>query len=259
MKKYILCACILISATLCGQILVSAAFAEELTIAAASDLNFAIKEVIAKFEATNSTKVKLSLGSSGNFYAQLQNGAPFDLYFSADIGYPKKLEEAGLTVPGTLYRYAVGRIVFWVPAGSRIDVQQGPEALRDPGIKKIAIANPKHAPYGRAAVSAMNYFKVYETVKGKLVLAENISQAAQFVESGASDFGIIALSLALAPTMKAAGRYWEVPSEAHPALEQGAVILKHSNNQEVAKQFLEFMKGPEGQEIMKRYGFTLPS
>ena len=96
-------------------------------------------------------------------------------------------------------------------------------------------------------------------MKGKLVLAENISQAAQFVESGASDFGIIALSLALAPTMKAAGRYWEVPSEAHPALEQGAVVLKHSNNQEVAKQFLEFMKGPEGQEIMKRYGFTLPS
>lgn len=259
MKKYFLCACILISAALGGHILVSGASAEELTIAAASDLNFAIKEVIAKFEAANSTKVKLSLGSSGNFYAQLQNGAPFDLYFSADIGYPKKLEEAGLTVPGTLYRYAVGRIVFWVPAGSRIDVQQGPEALRDPGIKKIAIANPKHAPYGRAAVSAMNYFKVYETVKGKLVLAENISQAAQFVESGASDFGIIALSLALAPTMKVAGRYWEVPAEAHPALEQGAVILKHSNNQEVAKQFLEFMKGPEGQEIMKRYGFTLPS
>ncbi len=259
MKKYILCVCMLISAVLCGHVQVSGAFAEELSIAAASDLNYAIKEVIAKFEVAHSTKVKLSLGSSGNFYSQLQNGAPFDLYFSADIGYPKKLEEAGLTAPGTLYRYAVGRIVFWVPAGSKVDVQQGPEALRNPGIKKIAIANPKHAPYGRAAVSAMHHYKVYDEVKDRLVLAENISQAAQYVESGAADFGIIALSLALAPTMKTAGRYWEVPSEAHPALEQGAVVLKQSHNQEAAKQFLEFMKGPEGQEIMRRYGFTLPS
>ncbi|MET0514656.1 MAG: molybdate ABC transporter substrate-binding protein [Nitrospiraceae bacterium] len=259
MKKYILFLCILISVTLCDHVQVSGAFAEELSIAAASDLNYAIKEVIAKFEVAHSTKVKLSLGSSGNFYSQLQNGAPFDLYFSADIGYPKKLEEAGLTAPGTLYRYAVGRIVFWVPAGSKVDVQQGPEALRNPGIKKIAIANPKHAPYGRAAVSAMHHYKVYDEVKDRLVLAENISQAAQYVESGAADFGIIALSLALAPTMKTAGRYWEVPSEAHPALEQGAVVLKQSHNQEAAKQFLEFMKGPEGQEIMRRYGFTLPS
>src|SRR6188508_301569 len=234
------------------------AVAEEIAIAAASDLNFAIKDVIAEYEKATGHHVKLSLGSSGNFYAQIQNGAPFDLYFSADIGYPKKLEEAGLIVPGSVYRYAVGRIVLWTNHASRRDVSKGMDVLRDPAVKKIAIANPKHAPYGRAAVAAMQHFKVYDEAKDRLVLGENISQAAQFIESGACDVGVIALSLALAPTMKAAGTYWEIPSDAHPPLEQGAAILKSSKQQETAKQFVEFMRGTQGQEIMKRYGFTLP-
>ena len=233
-------------------------FAEEIAIAAASDLNFAIKEVIAEYEKATGNHVKLSLGSSGNFYAQIQNGAPFDLYFSADIGYPKKLEEGGLIVPGSLYRYAVGRIVLWTNHTSHRDVSKGLEVLRDPAIRKIAIANPKHAPYGRAAVAAMQHFKVYDDAKDRLVFGENISQAAQFIESGACDVGIIALSLALAPTMKAAGTYWDIPSEAHPPLEQGAAILKSSKQQKTAQQFIEFMQGTRGQEIMRRYGFTLP-
>ena len=233
-------------------------FADEIAVAAASDLNFAIKDVIAEYEKATGNRVKLSLGSSGNFYAQLTNGAPFDLYFSADIGYPKKLEEAGLIVPGSLYRYAVGRIVLWTNQSSHRDVSKGLQALRDPSIKKIAIANPKHAPYGRAAVEAMQHFKVYDEAKDRLVLGENISQAAQFVESGACEVGVIALSLALAPTMKAAGTYWEIPADAHPPLEQGAAILKSSKQQKTAQQFLEFMQGAKGQEIMRRYGFTLP-
>ena len=232
--------------------------AEELTIAAAADLNFAFKELVTEYEKSTSNHVKLTLGSSGNFYAQIQNGAPFDLYFSADIGYPRKLEEAGLTVPGSLYPYAVGRIVLWTGKGSHLDLSKGLEVLRDPTIKKIAIANPKHAPYGRAAVAAMDYFKVYDQVKDRLILGENISQAAQFIESGACDAGVIALSLALAPAMKAAGQYWEIPATAHSPLEQGAVILKQSKHPEAARQFLEFIKGSQGQEIMKRYGFTLP-
>ena len=236
----------------------SAAIAEEIAIAAASDLNFAMKDLVAEFERTSDHHVKLSLGSSGNFYAQIHNGAPFDLYFSADIGYPKKLEEAGLTVPGSLYRYAVGRIVVWTAHDSRINVGKGFDALRDPQIKKIAIANPKHAPYGRAAVAAMEHFKIYDQVKDRLVLGENISQAAQFIESGACEIGVIALSLALAPTMKSKGTYWEVPESAHPPLEQGAAILKSSKHQDVAKEFLAFMQGTTGQEIMTRYGFTLP-
>lgn len=237
----------------------SVAQAEEMAVAAASDLNFAIKELIVEYEKQTGHHVKLSLGSSGNFYAQLQQGAPFDLYFSADIGYPKKLEEAGLTVPGSLYRYAVGRVVLWAPKSSPLDVSKGLTVLREPTIRKIAIANPKHAPYGRAAVAAMEHDQVYADVKDRLVLGENISQAAQFIESGACDVGIIALSLALAPAMKNSGSYWEIPAEAHPVLEQGAVILKQSKNQGPARQFLAFMQGPQGQEIMTRYGFTLPN
>jgi len=234
------------------------ALGEDLAVAAASDLNFAFKELVAGYEKTTGRHVKLSLGSSGNFYSQIQNGAPFDLYFSADVRYPQKLEESGHAVPGTLYKYAVGRIVLWAPKGSAVDVQKGLAALLDPAVKKIAIANPKHAPYGRAAVAAMEHVKVYECVKDKLVLGENISQAAQFVESGASDVGIVALSLALAPAMKDAGSYWEIPADAHSPLAQGAVILKASKNQEAARMFLDFVKGSQGQEIMKRYGFILP-
>ena len=237
---------------------VNGAVAEVITIAAAADLSFAFREIATEYENTTGNHVRLTLGSSGNFFAQIQNGAPFDLYFSADIAYPRKLEEAGLTVPGSLYQYAVGRIVLWTGPESRIDVTKGFEALREPTIKKIAIANPKHAPYGRAAVAAMEYFKVYDQVKDKLILGENISQAAQFIESGACDIGIIALSLAIAPAMKSKGTYWEVPAEAHPSLDQGAVILKQSKSQESAREFLEFIKGPNGQEIMKRYGFVVP-
>ncbi len=238
---------------------VNVAVAEVITIAAASDLNFAFREIATEYEKSSGNQVRLTLGSSGNFYAQIQNGAPFDLYFSADIAYPRKLEEAGLTVPGSLYQYAVGRIVLWASKGSPLDISKGLEVLGEPTIRKIAIANPKHAPYGRAAVAAMEYFKVYDQVKDRLILGENISQAAQFIESGACDIGIIALSLAIAPAMKSKGTYWEIPAEAHPPLDQGAVILKQSKSPEAARQFLEFIKGPQGQELMKRYGFVIPS
>lgn len=232
--------------------------AGDLSIAAASDLNFAFKEVVASFERESRGHVALTLGSSGNFFAQIQNGAPFDLYFSADIGYPKKLEDAGLTVLGSLYRYAIGRVVIWIPKTSPLDLSQGMTVLRDPRIKKLAVANPKHAPYGRAAVAALEHAQVYDAVKDKLVFGENISQAAQFVESGAADAGIIALSLALAPAMQAKGTYWGVPADAHPPLEQGAVILKKSSRQDEAKRFLDFLRSPQGQAIMARYGFSRP-
>mgnify|MGYP003411498980 FL=1 len=235
------------------------ALADDIAVAAASDLQFAIKELIVEYEKQTGHHVKLSLGSSGNFYAQLQQGAPFDLYFSADIGYPKKLEEAGLTVPGSLYRYAVGRVVLWAPKQSPVEVSKRLTVLRDAAVRKIAIANPKHAPYGRAAVAAMEQSQVYAEVKDRLVLGENISQAAQFIESGACDVGIIALSLAMAPVMKSAGSYWLIPAEAHPPLEQGAVIMKQSKQQDAARHFLQFMQSPQGQEVMTRYGFTLPN
>ncbi len=232
--------------------------AGELRIAAASDLNFAFKELIAAYEQQTGGHVALTLGSSGNFYAQIVNGAPFDLYFSADIGYPKKLEEAGLTVPGTLIRYAVGRLVIWTPHGSPLDPSTGLTVLRDSRIKKIAVANPKHAPYGRAAVAAMESAGILDGVRDKLVFGENISQAAQFVESGAADIGIIALSLALAPAMQSKGRYWLIPAESHPALEQGAVLLNRSVQPSDARRFVDLLQSPLGRTVMTQYGFTLP-
>ncbi len=232
--------------------------AGEITVAAAADLTFAFKDLAAKFQGETGDTAKLSFGSSGNFFSQIQNGAPYDLFFSADISYAKKLEAAGLTEPGTLYEYAVGKIVLWVPNGSKLDVSKGLQVLADPAVHKIAIANPDHAPYGRAAVAAMKHDGIYDQVKGKIVLGENISQTAQFVQSGNAEIGIVALSLALAPTMKDKGTYFEIPAQDYPAIEQAAVVLKSSKNKDLAKKFLAFLKQPSAVEIMTRYGFVVP-
>ena len=253
MKRVIIALCLIVMTG------VNLAAAEEISIAAASDLNFAFKDLVTEYKKTTGNHVKLSLGSSGNFFSQIQNGAPFDLYFSADIAYPRKLEEAGLTVPGSLLQYAVGRIVMWTRLESGIDVTRGFEVLIEPAVKKIAVANPKHAPYGRAAVAALGKAEFYEAVKDRLVYGENISQAAQFVESAAADIGIIALSLALAPPMKTAGRYWEIPSDMHPPIEQGVVMLSGSKNRGAAKAFVSCMQSAEGQAIMTRHGFVVPA
>ena len=147
---------------------------------------------------------------------------------------------------------------MWVPNGSKLDVTKGLDVLLDPSIKKIAIANPKHAPYGRAAESAMEHSKIYDRVKDKFVYGENISQAAQFIYSGAADIGIIALSLALAPTMQPTGTYWLIPQDAHPEINQGAAVVSSSKNQDSGKKFLEFLRMPSGKATMKRFGFVLP-
>ena len=234
------------------------AHADDLNVAAASDLSFAMKELAASYEKQTGTVVKVTLGSSGNFFAQIQNGAPFDLYFSADIDYPRKLEAAGLGEPGTLYQYATGKIVIWVPASSKLDVSKGLAVLTDPSVRKIAIANPKHAPYGRAAVAAMTKQGIYEKITDKLVFGENISQTAQFVESGNADVGIIALSLARAPVMADKGKYFEVPQDLYPPLDQGAIVIKASQKKEQAKQFLVYLKTSESVSLLQRYGFKLP-
>ena len=231
----------------------------ELTIAAAADLKFAFDDVVQAFnEKHPATKVNVTFGSSGNFFTQLQNGAPFDLFFSADIQYPQKLAEAGLTADA-IFPYSIGQIVVWVPKNSHIDVKQlGIKALLDPSVSKIAIANPEHAPYGRAAVAALKSLKVYDQVQPKLVFGENIAQAAQFVQSGAADIGILALSLAIAPKMTETGRYWDVPLDAYPKLEQAGVILKSSKNINEARAFRDFALSEQGRAILKRYGFFLP-
>jgi molybdate transport system substrate-binding protein len=231
------------------------AFSEELNVAAAADLNFALPEIAKKFEQQTGNQVKISFGSSGNFFTQIQNGAPFDLFFSADTEFPKKLEAAGLAEPGTIYCYAIGRLVLWVTNGSKLDLSAALKVLLDPAVKKIAIANPKHAPYGRAAEAALRNAGIYEQVASKLVVGENISQTAQFVDTGNADVGIVAMSLALSPTMKQRGRYVEVPAELYPRLEQSAVVLRSSQKKLTAKQFLEFLGSTEAQAVMKKYGF----
>jgi len=232
--------------------------AGQLQVAAAADLTFVFKDVAAKFEKETGSQVKLTYGSSGNFFSQIQNGAPFDVFFSADVSFPKRLAAAGLIEPGTIYNYARGEIVIWVPNASKLDLSKGLSVLLDPAIRKIAIANPIHAPYGAAAIAALQHDKIFDQVKSKFVLGENISQTAQFVQSGNADVGIVALSLALAPAMKTRGRYVIVPPDDYPPLIQAAVIIKSSPNKELAKKFLEFIKQPGTVALMARYGFTLP-
>jgi molybdate transport system substrate-binding protein len=238
------------------------AFAGELLVAAASDLSFPIKEIISQFEQNTHNSVKLSLGSSGNFRAQIPNGAPFDVFLSADVDYVRQLEKAGFVEPDSVFIYAAGRIVIWVPNGSPIDVQKlGIQALLAPAAKRIAIANPDIAPYGRAAVAALRHYNIYDRVSPRLVLGENIAQTAQFVSTGAADIGIIAHSSALADPMRSAGKYWEIPADAYPRLDQGMAILKQARKAghlEVARAFYEWFRNDASRAILKKYGFSLP-
>ncbi len=230
----------------------------EVTVAAASDLTYAMNEIAANFEKETGCSVKVSYGSSGNFLTQIENGAPFDVFFSADIAYPKKLEAEGLAAPESTYLYAIGKIVLWTPKDSNLELAKGLGVLRDPSVKKISIANPAHAPYGRAAEEALRKAGVYDVVKDRLVLGENISQAAQFVQSGNADAGIIALSLAASPTMKGDGRYEKIPDDLYTPIEQGAVVTRAASNPKGARMLLDFTKISATAEIFDRFGFTLP-
>jgi molybdate transport system substrate-binding protein len=239
---------------------VTVASAEEITVAAAADMSAALPELAAMYTKRTGEAVKLSFGASGNLTNQIRNGAPFDVFFSADEQYPQQLIVEGLAAKDTLYRYAIGRLVLWVPNDSPLDLSKlGIEALLDPSVKKISIANPATAPYGRAAEATLRHFAIYDKVSSRLVIGENISQAAQFVESGNAQAGLVALSHALAPAMKDKGRYWIVPLDAYPTLNQAAVVLSKSRQQDAARKFLEFLHTPEAASLLKSYGFSLPS
>lgn len=230
-----------------------------LTVAAAADLSSALQDVSDAFEKSTRVKVQLSFGASGALTQQIQNGAPFDVFFSADMDYPRQLIAAGDADAASLYQYAVGKLVLWVPADSPLDVEhKGMQILLDPSVKKISIANPQHAPYGRAAVAALKQAGLYDRVADRIVMGENISQAAQFVESGNAQAGFVALAHATAPSMQGKGKYWEVPQEDYPLLTQGAVLISRSPHKKEAQQFLDFIKTKEAAEILRKYGFSLP-
>lgn len=232
----------------------------EVRVAAAADLKFALQEVVAAFhDERPDVEVKVTFGASGEFCAQLSNRAPYDLFLSADMDYPRRLVGAGVADKDSEFRYAVGHLVVWVQRDSPLDVERlGIQALLDPSVKKIAIANPRHAPYGRAAEAALKNLGVYEKVRDRLVLGENIAQAAQFAQSGGADAGVIALSLALSPPMRDAGKFWPVPADSFPRLDQGGVILNGARDREAADAFRTFLLSSAGKAVLRRFGFALP-
>jgi len=225
----------------------------KILVAAASDLKFALDSVASVFRKKNTGTVEITYGSSGKLFEQISNGAPFDIFFSADIEYPNKLKEKGMTASDN-YIYGVGRIVVW---SKRIDVEKEQmNSLLSPGVKKIAIANPLHAPYGKRAEEALKFYKMHDAVKNKLVLGENISQTAQFVTTGAADIGIVAYSLALSPNMKKEnGKFYLIPENAHKRLEQAVIITKQGKANDFAQTFLSFVKSNEAKQILSYFGF----
>lgn len=227
-----------------------------LAVAAASDLQSVFPEIVSRFEKATGSKVNVSFGSSGNFFAQIQNGAPFDVYFSADVDYPLQLIASKQADTGSFYQYATGRIVLWTRKNSGIDVKAGLQTLRDAKVRRIAIANPQHAPYGKAAVAAMQSANVYDAAKPKLVFGENISQTAQLVDSGNAEAGIIALALALGPSLSASGTFAEIPASAHPPIEQAAVVVSASRQKALGQRFIDFLKTPDSLQLLRRFGFT---
>jgi len=225
-------------------------------IAAASDLKFALDSVIIVFQQRHPLKVQPIYGSSGKLFEQILNGAPFDIYLSADIRYPQELNSKGQTA-SEVFSYGVGRLVLW---SRKIDTKdRGMDALADPAIKKIATANPRHAPYGQRAQEALSHYGLYEKLTEQLVFGENISQTAQFVTSGAADIGIIALSLALSPAMtRYASSYYLIPENSHQPLIQGGVITKYGSGKHPVNLFVDFLKSETSVAILQKYGFTKP-
>jgi len=227
-------------------------------VAAAADLQAVMPQLVRRFERDAGVRATVAYGSSGNFFAQIQNGAPFDVFFSADVDYPRRLVASGHADADSLYEYATGHLVVWTRADSGIDVTRGLSIVTDDRVMRIAIANPQYAPYGRAAVAALQHEKLYERVKSKLVLGENLSQTAQFAQTGNAQVGIISLSLALGPAL-GSGKYAEVPTAFHPPIQQAVVVLSRSKNKAAARQLLDYLRRPETAKLLQSFGFAPPA
>jgi molybdate transport system substrate-binding protein len=228
-------------------------------VAAASDLKFALEEVAAAFTKESGARVNLVFGSSGNLTRQLLDGAPFEIFLSADEGFITPLADAGLTRDrGVLY--AIGRLVIFAPHGSPLQVDERLDGLRAllarGGLRRFAIANPEHAPYGRAAEAALRGKGLWDPLQPFLVLGENISQAAQFASAGDAAGGLLAYSLALAPPLRDRGTYALIPDSAHPPLRQRMVLMKRSSA--TAARFFAYLQLPGARAILRRYGFQVP-
>lgn len=247
--KFFLAALLLAGAALAE----TEARAAETNVAVAANFTAAAKEIAAAFEADTGHKAVLSFGSSGKFYAQIANGAPFQVFLSADADRPEKAETEGLAVPGTRFTYAVGRLVLYSGDPALVDAE-GAVLGRPGAFAKLALANPKTAPYGSAAVEAMTKLGVYEGVKDKLVQGDNIAQTHQFVATGNAQLGFVALSQVMADDK---GSKWVVPADLHAPIKQDAVLLKTGAASVAAKAFLAYLKGDRARAAIAKYGYGI--
>lgn len=240
----------------CAMLVAMPAHAEKITVAAAADLKFAMDEIVTAFKKNNpNEELDVIYGSSGKFQTQIQQGAPYDLYFSADIGFPRELAKNGFAA-SAVKPYAFGRIVLW--SASLDAAKMTMSSLADPKITRIAIANPKHAPYGKRAEEALRASGLWEKLEPKLVYGENIAHTAQFVQTGNAQVGIIALSLAINPELASKGGYWLIPAKLHEPLEQGYIITKRAEGNALAKRFADYLGSKSARAVMTKYGFVLP-
>jgi len=247
MNKFLLSLVLLVLA-------VTPALAEQALVAVAANFIGPFREVAMEFEKTTGHTVQVASGSSGSFYTQIKNGAPFDVFFSADNERPKLLEEEGLGVKGSRFTYAIGRLVLWSPDPRLV---KGEDALRSASFKHLAIANPKSAPYGVAAMQAMQKLGVWESVQPRIVMGESLGQTMGFVESGNAELGFLALSQVLDPKIKGTGGRWDVPNSLHEPIQQDVVLLTKGKDNPAAKALMEFMEAPQVTAIIERYGYEL--
>lgn len=238
---------------LSGAARVQASAAPSLTVFAAADLAFAFKEIVPRFEKAQGVKVTVVLGSTGNLARQIEYGAPADVFFAADRSFVERLVGEGVLVAESERRYARGRLVL-ATARSFGPKLTDLRALLDPRIRHVAIANPLHAPYGRAAAEALRKAGVWEALGPKLVYGENIRHALQFIQTGAAEAGLVALSIASVPEIDWA----PIDTALYTPLDQTAAVVRRSPHPEVGLAFIQFVNGPEGRAIMRRYGFLLP-
>jgi molybdate transport system substrate-binding protein len=234
------------------------AMAWPLLIAAASDLTYSIDDLAAAFrQQAPEAEIKISLGASGNFYAQIKNGAPFEVFLSADMDYPARLAREGAADPATLTPYAVGRLALW-SLDPRFDLAQGMAVLRDPRLTRIAIANPDFAPYGRAAKAALEQQHLWEALKPKLVFGDNIAQTVQFIQTGNAQLGIVSLATLYAPRLHGVGSYYPIPEGGRAPIEQGAIVTNRGKANPLAARFVQFLGSATGRALLLRHGYGLP-
>ena len=233
---------------------VTPTLAEPVLVAVAANFVPPFREIANEFETASGHNIRVVAGSSGNFYSQIKNGAPFDVFFSSDMERPKLLEDEGLGVKDSRFTYAIGRLVLWSP---NPDLIKGEETLRSKKFKRLAFANPKTAPYGLAAMQTLQKLELWESLQPTIVMGENIGQTMGFIESGNADLGFVALSQALDPKIKGQGSRWDIPANLHEPIKQDVILLTKGKDNPAAQALMEFIAGPQAKTIIERYGYEL--